>query len=101
MAKWLDFGLNIENNPPNITVDDILEPLFQGGYPNTSRPGEPTTPNAHAPDPAVSFLKLFLILLMVLSLSGVLFRLFAYHTKGKSFYYYMAITVLRNNTRYN
>lgn len=50
--EWLDFGLNLNNLPPNVTIDDIMQPLLQG-YPN--RPAQPTTPNAHAPDPAVSF----------------------------------------------
>lgn len=52
-SEWdLDLGLDLDLDdvPDFITVDDILC-CFQG-YPN--RPAQPTTPNAHAPDPAVS-----------------------------------------------
>lgn len=70
MLKWLDFGLNVANNPSNITIDDVMIPMLQGGY--TNRQGEPTTPNAHAPDPAVSFFKIiFVIANVVVFISSV------------------------------
>lgn len=72
--------------PEEVTIDDVL-PFFQG-YPN--RPAQSTTPNAHAPDPAVSFLKL-------LFLGRAKKHAYA---KGKPFYY-CGDNVPLHNTRYN
>lgn len=93
----LDLGLelDLDDVPDYITIDDIMC-CFQG-YPN--RPAQPTTPNAHAPDPAVSK-SLLLLFFFIMHAFGTRphFRqqnetpaLFAY-AKGKSFYYCTAIT---------